>query len=124
MLCPGCVYFGIPQTIEIFKKFEGSQFKVMGLHSVFENHHVMTQEALEVFIHEWKLPFPVGIDQRKDDEWMPETMKAYHLQGTPSTIIIDGKGELRLCHFGHFEMDQLEKFLKKLIDELAMSPNE
>ena len=117
MLCPGCVYYGIPQTIEVFKKFNSPKFQVMALHSVFENHHVMTQDALGVFIHEWKLTFPVGIDQRLENEWMPETMKAYQLQGTPSTIVIDGKGKVRLCHFGHFEMEQLEVFLNKLVEE-------
>lgn len=117
MLCPGCVYYGIPQTIEVFNKYNTQDFKVIALHSVFENHHVMTEEALKVFIHEWRLPFPVGIDQHKGEEWMPETMKAYNLQGTPTTIVIDGNGKVRLCHFGHFEMPELEKFLNKLIEE-------
>jgi thiol-disulfide isomerase/thioredoxin len=117
MLCPGCVYYGIPQTIEIFQKFESKKLKVMAVHSVFEHHEVMNEDALNVFIHEWKLPFAVGIDRRKEGEWMPETMKAYQMQGTPTTIVIDGKGEIRLAHFGHIEQEQLEAFLNRLLNE-------
>ena len=117
MLCPGCVYYGIPQTIEVFNKFNGPNFKVMAVHSVFENHEVMSEAALDVFIKEWHLPFPVGIDKRLSDQWMPETMKSYQLQGTPSTIVIDGKGQVRLNHFGHFDESALNKFLEKLIKE-------
>lgn len=119
MLCPGCVYYGIPQTTEVFNKYQSEKFKVMAVHSVFENHEVMSEAALKVFIHEWRLPFPVGIDKRLDGEWMPETMKTYQMQGTPTTVVIDGKGEVRLAHFGHFEQDQLEAFLNRLIEEQA-----
>lgn len=117
MLCPGCVYRGIPQTIELFHKFNSAEVAVVGLHSVFENHHAMKPAALEVFINEWKLPFPVAIDKHYEDEWMPETMKAYYLQGTPSLIIINHIGEIQLCSFGHTDSNEIEKLILKLIKE-------
>ncbi|EQC45518.1 peroxiredoxin [Bacteriovorax sp. Seq25_V] len=121
MLCPGCVYRGIPQTIELFNKFNGTEVAVVGLHSVFENHHVMTAEALEVFIHEWRLPFPVGIDLRLEGQWMPETMRTYQLQGTPSLIIIDHLGEVKLSAFGHLDLDRVESLISSLIIKMKTS---
>ncbi|MCO5144138.1 MAG: TlpA family protein disulfide reductase [Oligoflexia bacterium] len=117
MLCPGCVYVGIPQTITLYNKFKSSNVSVVGLHSVFENHHTMTPEALEVFIKEWKLPFPIGIDKHVNKHWMPETMKSYHLQGTPSLIIIDHLAEIKLHHFGHLDQEYLEQFIIQLIEK-------
>ena len=117
MLCPGCVYRGIPQTIELFNTFDSKNVSVVGLHSVFENHHAMKPDALEVFIKEWRLPFPIAIDRRLENEWMPETMKSYQLQGTPSLIIIDHLGQVQLQHFGHIEQDKVEVFINKLINQ-------
>jgi len=117
MLCPGCVYRGIPQTIELYKKFNSDDLQVVGLHSVFENHEVMQPHALEVFTSEWRLPFPVGIDKREDGEWMPETMKTYQLQGTPSLIVIDHLGEIQLNSFGHVDQGKIEAFLTELINK-------
>lgn len=121
MLCPGCVHRGVPQTELLFRKFNGDKVKVVGLHSVFENHEAMLAFALDVFISEWKLSFPVAIDHRKEGEWMPETMRAYHLQGTPSLIVIDHTGEVRLCRFGHLDQESLETFIEKLVQEMDAS---
>lgn len=118
MLCPGCVYRGIPQTIDIYHNFNSENVSVVGLHTVFEHHNVMTPEALDVFIHEWKIPFPVGIDKHLNNHWMPETMKSYQLQGTPSLIIIDHLGEIKLNHFGHIHQVELEKLILNLIEKL------
>jgi thiol-disulfide isomerase/thioredoxin len=114
MLCPGCVYHGIPQTIELYERLKEHDIDIVGLHTVFENHHAMGPESLKVFIKEFRLPFPVGIDQHIDGKWMPETMKAYDLQGTPTTIVIDQQGEVRVKHFGIIETEQLINFVLEL----------
>ncbi|MEZ4742194.1 MAG: TlpA disulfide reductase family protein [Bdellovibrionota bacterium] len=119
MLCPGCVYYGVPQTERLYKTFNSEFVQVIGLHTVFENHYAMQDHALEVFIKEWRLSFPVAIDKRLENEWMPETMKAYQLQGTPSLIIIDNKGEIKMLHFGQIDHDYLEEFIKDLISKLV-----
>ena len=114
MLCPGCVYHGIPQTIELYERLKDHNVDVVGLHTVFENHHAMGPESLKVFIKEFRLPLPVGIDQHVEGKWMPETMKAYDLQGTPSTIVIDQQGEIRVKHFGIIDTEQLINFVLEL----------
>ncbi len=100
MLCPGCVSHGLPQAIKIRNTFAESDVVVLGLHTVFEHHSVMGEEALKVFLHEYRIPFPVGIDQAETGNNIPLTMQAYGLRGTPSLILIDRKGQIRLNHFG------------------------
>ena len=101
MLCPGCVQFGIPLAQRMYETFDPKQVAVIGLHTVFEHHAVMNRDALAVFIHEYNLHFPIGIDKPGDQHGIPLTMREYHLQGTPSIILIDKSGRLRLQKFGH-----------------------
>ena len=100
MLCPGCVHHGIPQIKRIHEQLSDSGVKVIGLHSVFEHHAVMTPEALAVFIHENRLTFPIGVDMPGNGTPIPRTMEKYGLSGTPSLILIDRKGRQRFHRFG------------------------
>jgi len=84
MLCPGCVEKGIPQALRIDEAFPQDQLVVIGLHTVFEHHAVQgTAEALAAFIHEYRLRFPIGLDQPHATRDIPLTMQALMLQGTP-----------------------------------------
>ncbi len=100
MLCPGCVHHGIPQTQRIAEHFSGDDVVVLGLHSVFEHHDVMTPAALQVFIDENRLTFPVAVDAPDGRGGMPLTMRAYAMQGTPTLILIDRGGVVRSQIFG------------------------
>jgi peroxiredoxin len=102
MLCPGCVQHGLPQAERIRAAFEPDDVAVIGLHSVFEHHAAMTPPALRAFLHEWRIGFPVGVDAPSDDarDPIPQTMRAYGLQGTPSLLLIDRRGFLRRHSFG------------------------
>jgi thiol-disulfide isomerase/thioredoxin len=101
MLCPGCVAHGIPQAQRVAKLFEGAPLAVVGLHTVFEHHAAMGAESLSAFLHEYRVPFPVGIDAPGPaGDPIPRTMCAYAMQGTPTTILIDAQGRLRRQVFG------------------------
>lgn len=101
MLCPGCVLHGIPQAQRLAETFAGAPVKIIGLHTVFEHHQVMGPEALKVFLFEYRVRFPVGIDAPGDaGDPMPRTMKAYGFRGTPSIALIDAAGMLRAKYFG------------------------
>jgi hypothetical protein len=101
MLCPGCVAHGIPQAQRVAQLFEGAPLAVVGLHAVFEHHAAMGPESLRAFLHEYRVQFPVGIDTPgADGDPIPCTMRAYAMQGTPTTILIDAQGRLRRQVFG------------------------
>lgn len=99
MLCPGCVSHGLPQVQRVRTTFPGDVVAVIGLHTVFEHHEAMTPTALEAFLHEYRIDFPVGVDEPGDGP-IPRTMQAYAMQGTPTLALIDANGMLRGQHFG------------------------
>ncbi|MEM8609863.1 MAG: redoxin domain-containing protein [Myxococcota bacterium] len=101
MLCPACVSHALPQAREVAKTFSSDELVILGLHTVFEHHAAQgTREALEAFLHEYRITFPVGIDMPADTGSTPRTMTAYRMQGTPTTLLIDRDGVLRMQTFG------------------------
>jgi AhpC/TSA family len=119
MLCPACISHGLPQALRIHQAFSHEQLAVIGLHTVFEHHEVMGPQALQVFLHEYRVPFPVGIDRAGVRGPVPLTMQAYGLRGTPSLVVFDRHGRVRLNQLG--AVDDLR--LGALIgDLLAQSP--
>lgn len=100
MLCPGCVSHGLPQAQRIAATFPRDQVAVIGLHSVFEHHQAMTPVSLQAFLHEYRIGFPVAVDQPDEHGPVPKTMASYQLRGTPTLTIIDAEGVIRHQHFG------------------------
>ena len=103
MLCPACVAHGLPQVEKLGQTFPDDQVAVIGLHTVFEHHQVMNPAALQAFIHEYRLRFPIGVDQADPNGGLPLTMAAWGLQGTPSLLVLDRQGQLRFQHFGRLD---------------------
>jgi len=99
MLCAGCVHHGIPQAQRIAAHFSPAEVVVLGLHSVFEHHDVMTPAALQVFIDESRLTFPIAIDA-PNGLGLPLTMQAYSMQGTPTLVLIGRDGRVHRQLFG------------------------
>jgi hypothetical protein len=117
MLCPGCVAKGLPQAQRARAAFD-DRLVVLGLHSVFEHHRAQgSPEALEAFLHEYRIGFPVALDTHRDGDPIPLTMRAYGLRGTPSTLLIDGAGRLRMHEFGHVEDMALGASIATLMGE-------
>ena len=115
MLCPGCIRYGLPQAQRVQRLFP--QVAVIGLHSVFEHHAVTGPDALKVFLAEFGIGFPVGIDRHDDGHAIPATMRRYHLEGTPSTLLIDRSGRLRFTHLGAVDDLALGGILGQLLTE-------
>ena len=121
MLCPGCVSHGIPQAQRIQQNF-GDDVTLLGLHTVFEHHAAMTPVSLEAFLHEYRITFPVGVDAHNSGDTTPVTMGRYRLRGTPSLVVVDRAGRLRVNAFGHVEDLAVGSALARLIDEPGPNP--
>lgn len=118
MLCPGCVSHTIPQMKSVHELFGPQGVVVLGLHSVFEHHDAMTVTALRAFLHEYAIRFPVAVDAPPTDAGpIPQTMAAYHMQGTPTLMLIDRAGRLRRQVFGHMPDLRLGAEIMRLIAE-------
>ena len=117
MLCPGCVSHGLPQAKLVRATFPPEDVAVVGLHTVFEHHAVMNDAALEVFLHEYRIDFPVGVDCPATDGPTPCTMAAYALRGTPSVVLIDRHGRLVSSLFGAMQDMSLGAAIASLVEQ-------
>jgi hypothetical protein len=126
MLCPGCVSHGLPQAQRMHdlfclgktsnsKSFAHESFSVIGLHSVFEHHDAMGANALKAFIHEYRLSFPIAVDQAAPQGPVPLSMRALELRGTPSLILLDKQGCIALHHFGRADDLAVGALIGKLL---------
>lgn len=119
MLCPACVSHGLPQALRVREAFREEDVAVIGLHTVFEHHDAMTPTSLKAFLHEYRIAFPVGVDEADGADRLPLTMRAYQMRGTPTTVLIDRQGRLRAHAFGHFPDLRLGANLSALLGETA-----
>ncbi|MGL4474996.1 MAG: redoxin family protein [Shewanella sp.] len=117
MLCPGCVSHGLPQTNNIHAMYSKDEVQVIGLHTVFEHHAVMTSQALHAFVHEYRLTFPIAIDRPSANSNLPCTMVSYQMQGTPTLIIIDKNGYVRVNYLGRMSDMQVGSIIGGLLEE-------
>lgn len=123
MMCPGCVSHSLPQAQRIHHLFPQDRTSVIGLHTVFEHHDVMGPQALRVFLDEYRIQFPVGVDQADSGSPVPLTMQAYGLRGTPSVVVFDSSGLVRLNHFGQIDDLKLGAVIGQLLAEASLSAN-
>lgn len=118
MLCPGCVAHALPQAQRVAALFAQAPLAVIGLHTVFEHHAAMGIESLRAFVHEYRIGFPVGVDEPSADGPIPRTMQAYAMQGTPTLVLIDAQGRLRRQVFGRHDDLLLGAELATLLAEV------
>ena len=122
MLCPGCVSKALPQAQRVAELFAGAPLSVIGLHTVFEHHEAMQLPSLEAFLYEYRIRFPVGVDAPDPEGGpIPQTMRAYEMRGTPTTLLIDAQGRLRAQTFGVHDDLLLGAELQTLILEAVAS---
>jgi peroxiredoxin len=100
VLCPNSIAGGIPQARRIFETFEPKDVAVIGLHATFEHHDAFSPPVLKAFIHEYRLKFPIALDQPNPASPIPQTMERYKMRGTPSLVLIDKQGQVRKHAFG------------------------
>jgi hypothetical protein len=117
MLCPGCVAQALPQMQRVRDAFPESEVAVIGLHAVFEHHEAQgRRDVLAAFLHENRIGYPVGIDAQRDG-LLPQTMAAYAMQGTPTLLLVDRAGRLRMQRFGHIDDLRLGAAIASLVAE-------
>ncbi len=117
MLCPGCVCHSIPQAKSFAELFAKDDFQMLGIHTVFEHKEVMTPAALEVFLDEYQIHFPVAVDLQREGERIPATMQDYNMRGTPTCVLIDKQGFIRAHTLGQVRDDLLASQIGYLLAE-------
>ncbi|MFT3733337.1 MAG: TlpA disulfide reductase family protein [Hyphomicrobium sp.] len=123
LVCPGSQKFGLPQAMRLRGAFEESEVAVFGLHMPFERFDEQTPEKVEAYLSENGITIPVALDKPNGEE-LPETMKAYELQGTPALLLFDRQGRLRRHYLGAVDDFRLGAEVMALLIEDKDSPRE
>ena len=100
VLCPNSIAGAVPQARRIYETFEPNDVAVIGLHATFEHHDAFSPAVLKAFIHEYRLKFPIALDQPNPTSPIPHTMERYKMRGTPSLVLIDRQGLVLKHAFG------------------------
>jgi hypothetical protein len=100
VLCPNSIAAAVPQAQRIYEIFEPKDVAVIGLHATFEHHDAFNAAVLKAFIHEYRVKFPIALDQPNPASPIPHTMDRYKMRGTPSLVLIDRHGFVRKHAFG------------------------
>jgi len=121
VLCPKSQSHGIPQAQRIYDAFEPGDVTVIGLHATFEHHDAISPAVLKAFIHEYRLKFPIALDQPSTGSPIPHTMERYKMRGTPSLVLIDKQGLVRKHTFGAVDDLRIGAEIGALIQESVKS---
>jgi hypothetical protein len=100
VLCPNSIASGVPQALRIHETFAPADVTVIGMHTTFEHHDAFSTAMLKAFIQEYRLKFPIALDQPNPASPIPLTMERYKMRGTPSLVLIDRHGMVRKHAFG------------------------
>jgi hypothetical protein len=100
VLCPNSIAAAVPQAQRLYEIFEPKDVAVIGLHATFEHHDAVNAAVLKAFIQEYRLKFPIALDQPNPASPIPHTMDRYKMRGTPSLVLIDRHGYVRKHAFG------------------------
>ena len=79
----------------------------------------MTPAALAAFLHEYRISFPVAVDEPSPDGSVPQTMAAYGMRGTPSLVLIGRDGLIKQHLFGRPSDLSVGAAIAKLLAEPA-----
>ena len=100
--CPGCHSHGFPTMAATREKFKDSDVAFVAVQTVFEGHHVNTEQRAVAAAAEHGLSdIPLGHDPGVNGG-QPDLMRSYRTGGTPWTVIIGP--ERRVC-FDGFQID-------------------
>lgn len=124
VLCLDCVALTASQAQRAYDLFRDRELVVIGLGIAFEHHGdltplyaAITPISVQVFIREYRLTFPIGLDQLSEDGHISLTMRRYEMRGAPTTILIGRDGRIRHRSFGQEDDMALGAMLGSLLAE-------
>ena len=121
--CPGSLRHGIPQAARLAASFNDDEVVVIGLNTPFEEAKAQDKAALETFVADHGLTFPVALDKTNGKD-LPKTMEVYEIQGTPTVLIFDRQGRLRRHYLGQVDDLRLGAEVMALTIEARDAPRD
>lgn len=122
--CAGSLHHGVPQAARLAANFSDDEVVVIGLNTPFEKAETQDRAALEAFVEEHALTFPVALDKAGGKDALPETMEAFEIQGTPTVLLFDRQGRLRRHYLGQVDDLRIGAEVMALTIEARNAPRE
>ncbi|NWF82678.1 MAG: TlpA family protein disulfide reductase [Bryobacteraceae bacterium] len=113
MRCDGCMRLALPQAEQMYREYAGRGIQIAGVHSAFVGG---AAEGIEEFLQAGGYTLPVGLDM-EGEGWTPRTMEAWGVEGTPTIVLLDKRGQLRMKKLGHMADARLREALDALLAE-------
>ncbi len=111
--CEGCVHLALPQAEQMYRDFSARGVCVVAIHSSSADGHL---PAVDAFLSAGGYTLPVGIDAAGEG-WKPRTMEDWGVEGTPTLVLLDKRGQLRMKKLGHMDDQPLAAALELLLSE-------
>lgn len=102
--CPPCRE-EMPALLSFYEKYKSNGFVLVAIDQG------ETAEKVQPFVDEFKLTFPIWLDQAN------EAGRAFKTMSLPSSYVIDRQGQVRLMWIGGISERNLEKFVPAIIKE-------
>jgi hypothetical protein len=115
--CAESLIHGLPLARQMAEQFDASELAVVGLHGSLDGQQAPDEQGLRRYAQEHKLRFPIGIDRRDHALLQSLTLKSYSILATPTLILIDAAGRLRLQRQGVINALYLGAALATLLTE-------
>lgn len=107
--CVNCIRT-LPYVTGWHRKYRDHGLTVLGVHAP-EFHFAHAEEPVRDAIERFGIEYPVILDNQY------QIWQAYANQYWPAKFLIDGKGYLRLRHFGEGSYEEIEKAIQDLLRE-------
>lgn len=103
--CPPCRE-EFPELVAAQKQYRAVGLVVL---AVNERDQELTTKAVQDFVNEFDVDFPVALDSRG------RTRRSFHLIGLPTTIFVDASGVIRAVHPGPMSHIELSDALSVIV---------
>ena len=123
MQCQASLKHGLPQAARMAKSFNPDEVAVIAINTAFEDHDKQAVGALEAFIRDNGLTFPIAKD-KPDGAHLPKTAAAYQIRATPTVLVFDRQGRLRRHYLGEVDDIRLAAEIIALVIEFRDAPRE
>lgn len=97
--------------------FKDRGLKVVSIHATFHKAEDVGLEELKAHVAELKVPFPVGLDARRDGDDATSTLLRYKTEKLPLLVVIDKKGVVRFAGDETSDEAQVQALLEQLLKE-------
>lgn len=107
----------LPRAGRWVEKYGPQGLKVLSIHCSFHKADDQPAEKVREYHATRKLPFPVGLDARKDGDDATSTLLRYKCEKLPLLVVVDKKGIVRFTGDETADEAEVTSLIERLMKE-------